>query len=173
MVIAETIPHHSEKPYDFKTESLSTPQLLQNYYQILEELRTRKIIRTSNSPVGDYAEWLISSQLGLTLVANSTTGHDAVNSSGLKFQIKGRRLTPRNKSRQLSAIRNLQNQDFDFLIAVIFNEQIEVEQVMKIPHGIIENYARYSPHVNAHILVLRGNILKDPMVEDLTSQFNK
>jgi hypothetical protein len=109
--------------------------------------------------------------LGLTLMANSTSGHDAVDSSGLKFQIKGRRLTSHNKSRQLSAIRNLANHDFDFLIAVLFDEQVEVTKVVKIPHEIIGKYSQYRQHVNAHILVLRDDILSDPVVEDLTPQF--
>ncbi len=157
----------------FEPESLTTSQLLQYYSRILEELRLRKIVRTSNSPIGDYAEWLIANQPGLTLVTNSTSGHDAVDSLGLKFQIKSRRLTSHNKSRQLGAIRNLKNQDFDYLIAILFNEQVEILQVVKIPHEIIEKYAQYRQHVNAHILVLRDNILSDPMVEDLTSQFRK
>jgi hypothetical protein len=156
----------------FEPKSITTQQLLEYYSQILEELRERKIVRTSNSPIGDYAEWLIANQLGLTLVPNSTPGHDAVDdSTGLKFQIKGRRLTARNKSRQLGAIRNLKNHEFDYLIAVLFNEQVEVVQVVKIPHAIIEKYAQYRPHVNAHILILRDNILSDPMVENLTAQF--
>ena len=138
-------------------EMLTTPQLLQYYVRILEELRAREIVRTSNNPVGDYAEWLISNQLGLTLVTNSTSGYDAIDSSGVKFQIKGRRLTPRNQSRQLSAIRNLKSHDFDYLIAVLFNEQVEVEKVVKIPHEIIGKYAQYREHVNAHILILRDN----------------
>ncbi len=157
----------------FELETLTTPQLLEYYSRILEELRQRKIIRTSNSPIGDYAEWLIANQLGLTLAINSTSGYDAKDSSGLKFQIKCRRLTLHNKSRQLSAIRNLKNKDFDYLIAVLFNDQIQVLQVLKIPHEIIEKYARYSQHVNAHILTLRDSIISDPMVEDLTQQFLK
>ena len=157
----------------FKPGSLTTQQLLNYYAQILDELRIRKIIRTANSPIGDYAEWLVANQLGLTLVANSMSGHDAIDSSGVKYQIKGRRITQRNRSRQLGAIRNLESHDFDFLIAVLFNEQVEVEQVMKIPHDIIVKYARYSKHVNAHILVLGGNIFNNPMIEDLTSQFRK
>lgn len=154
-------------------KSISTQQLLQNYVHILDELRTRKIVRTSNSPMGDYAEWLVSDRLSLTLVTNSTAGYDAVDTFGTKFQIKCRRITPRNRSRQLSAIRNLKYQEFDYLIAVLFNEQVNVISVMKIPHSIIEKYARYREHVNAHILILRGDILVDPMVEDITSLFTK
>jgi len=160
---------------NFESESITNQQLLQYYVQIIDELRTRKIVRTSNSPIGDYAEWLVANQLGLTLVANSTSGYDAFDPShsGTKFQIKGRRLTPRNPSKQLGAIRNLKKQDFDYLIAVLFNELVEIKLVVKIPHEIIEKYARYREHVHAHILVLGDNILSDPMVEDLTSQFRE
>jgi len=154
-------------------ESLTIPELLQRYYKILDELRARNIVRTSNSPIGDYAEWLVAQQLGLSLVAKSTSSYDAIDSSGMKYQIKGRRVTSRNRSRQLSAIRNLKNHAFDYLIAVIFNEQVAVEKVVKIPHEIINKYAQYREHVNAHILLLRDDILTDPLTEDLTSLFRK
>jgi hypothetical protein len=157
----------------FNPENLTTPMLLQYYSKIIDELRTRKIIRTSNSPTGDFAEWLIANQLGLTLVENSTSGYDAIDSTGVKFQIKSRRVTSHNKSKQLGAIRNLESHDFDFLIAVFFNELFEVEKVVKIPHELIDKYAKYRKHVNAHILVLNDIMLRDPLVEDLTSKFNK
>jgi len=155
----------------FEPESLTTPQLLQYYVQILDALRERGIIRTSNGPVGDYAEWLVAEKFKLTLENNSKAGYDGVDKAGVKYQIKGRRITKHNLSKQLSAIRNLQNHDFDFLIAVLFNEQFEILQVVKIPHEIIDKYARYREHVHAHILVLGANILSEPTVEDLTAQF--
>jgi len=155
----------------FELESLSNQELLQTYSQILDELRVRKVVRTFNSPIGDYTEWLIANKLGLTLVENSTSGYDAIDAKGVKFQIKGRRLTSRNQSRQLSSIRNLERCDFDYLIAVLFNENVEVQQVVKIPHEIIGKYARYSKHVHAHVLVLQQNILNDPMVIDITAKF--
>ncbi len=116
---------------------------------------------------------MVANQLGLTLAGNSTSGHDAVDALGVKFQIEGRRLTSRNHSKQLGPIRNLENRDFDYLIAILFNEQVEVQYAVKIPHEIIGKYAQYRKHVNAHILVLRENIMSDPMVEELTSQFRK
>jgi hypothetical protein len=70
---------------NFESESITNQQLLQYYVQIIDELRTRKIVRTSNSPIGDYAEWLVANQLGLILVANSTSGYDAFDPSGTKF----------------------------------------------------------------------------------------
>lgn len=155
----------------YELESLSTRELLQQYSRILDELRARKVVRTSNGPIGDYAEWLVANQLGLTLVTNSTSGFDAIDENRMKFQIKGRRLTSRNQSRQLSAIRNLESREFDYLIAVFFNEKVEIQQVVKIPHEIIGKYARYREHVHAYVLVLQQNILNDPMTQDITAEF--
>lgn len=155
----------------FDIKSFTTTELLQYYGQIIDELRTRKVVRTANSPIGDYAEWLVANKLGLTLLSNSTPGYDAVDSSGIKYQIKCRRMTRKSQAIQLSAIRNLHNADFDYLIVVIFNNLIEVERVLKIPHQIIEKYAKYRKHVNAHILLIREDVLKDPQVEDLTKLF--
>jgi len=155
----------------FDIKSFTTTELLQYYGQIIDELKTRKVVRTANSPIGDYAEWLVANKLGLTLLSNSTPGYDAVDSSGIKYQIKCRRMTRKSQAIQLSAIRNLHNADFDYLIVVIFNNLIEVERVLKIPHQIIEKYAKYRKHVNAHILIIREDVLLDPQVEDLTKLF--
>ena len=42
----------------------STIELMNMYAQILTELKARSVIRTYNSPIGDYAEWLVSKNLG-------------------------------------------------------------------------------------------------------------
>ncbi|BCA38294.1 DUF6998 domain-containing protein [Kluyvera ascorbata] len=144
--------------------SLSVLELLSLHSGILTELRSREVIRTKNNPVGDYAEWLVSKALGMTLLSNSSAGADAIDSDGLKVQIKARRVTPDNPSRQLSALRNYEAADFDYLIAVIFDEAYNVLDGYKIPHEVIRDYARHSDHVNAHIINLKGAILSDPRV---------
>lgn len=152
-------------------KSLSDRELLALYAQILEELISREVTRTYNNPVADYAESLVADKLGLVLENNSTAGHDAIDPlSGVKYQIKGRRPTKRNKSTQLGMIRNLEKQEFDYLIAVLFSELFEPTLVLQIPHAIIPEYARYSEHTNAHILVLKS-IVGDPSVIDLTKKF--
>ena len=45
------------------------------------------------------------------------TGYDAVDAAGCRYQIKARRLTPQNKSRQLGVVRKLEQTEFDYLIA--------------------------------------------------------
>lgn len=74
--------------------------LLVQYAEIMDELRDRRIVRTGNAPVGRFAEHLFAKAFGWTLEANSHAGHDAVDAAGLRYQIKSRRLTPQNPSRQ-------------------------------------------------------------------------
>jgi hypothetical protein len=45
---------------DLKLEVLSTRELLSLFARILEELRRRKVVRSSNNPVADYTEWLVA-----------------------------------------------------------------------------------------------------------------
>ncbi|AGO56789.1 hypothetical protein SOD_c38370 [Serratia plymuthica 4Rx13] len=152
--------------YDWIT-LLSDLELLSLHSEILTQLRSRGVIRTKNNPVGDYAEWLVSKALGMTLLSNSSAGADAIDTDGKKVQIKARRVTPDNPSRQLSALRNYEAADFDYLIAVIFDETYNILDAYKIPHEVIQDYARHSDHVNAHIVNLKGAILTDPRVSSI------
>jgi hypothetical protein len=152
--------------------NLQTKDLLKLQSEVISELRVRGVLRTMNNPVGDYAEWLVASALGLKLAKNSAAGHDAESEAGKKIQIKARRLSHKNKSRQLGAIRNLDKGDFDELVAVIFNESYEVVEAVSIPHSVIADYGKYRSHVNAHILHLRGPLLSDSRVQDISAQLS-
>jgi hypothetical protein len=150
---------------DLKT--LSVKELLQFHQSLIEELKNRKISRTKNNPVSDYAEWLVSTMMGLQLTTNSNHGFDATDTSDKRYQIKCRRVTPDNKSRQLGVIRNLEKKAFDFLIVVIFNHEYTIDCAVMMPHEVIADYASYRKHVNGHILHLRGKILQDARVLDV------
>jgi hypothetical protein len=152
--------------------NLTIPELLNLQASAIEELRARGIVRTSNNPLGDYTEWLVSKALGLELTANSAAGHDAVSPVGIRFQIKGRRVTPKNPSRQLSAVRNLSSNNFDHLVAVIFNESYEVIEAVSIPHIVVSEYGAYRSHINGHILHIRGKLLEDERVKNLRNEID-
>ena len=150
--------------------SLPSLKLLQLHAAVIEELKSRGVVRTKNNPVGDYAEWLVSQALRLELQNNSAAGYDATSEDGVRYQIKARRVTPDNRSRQLSAIRKLEEADFDRLIGVIFNAEFEVTDAYEIPHEVIAEYSRYRSHTNAHVVHLQGSLLSDPRVKDIASQ---
>jgi len=139
--------------------------------RVIEELKHRGVVRTKNNPVGDYAEWLVSQSLGLTLENNSAAGYDATDPEGVKYQIKARRVTLDNKSRQLSAIRKLEAADFDQLVGVLFDADFNVMAAYQMPHSVMVEHAKYRSHTNAHIVHLKGTLLGDPNVMVITALF--
>ena len=151
----------------------SLKDLLLLYANLLEELKKRQILRSNNNPTADYAEWLASRALNLKLEPKSKKGYDAIDSKGYKYQIKGRRITPSNPSRQLGVIRNLGDKHFDFLIGIIFEKDFSVKEAYKIPQSIIGKYSTYSEHQNGHILYLRGEILSVEGVEWIDEEIRK
>jgi hypothetical protein len=116
---------------------LSDVQMLTAYAELMEELRSRGICRSSNNPVGDYTEGLVAAKLHLELRGKSASGYDAVDPAGKRYQIKGRRLTPHNQSTQLSALRNMKDEPFDFLVAVIYNPNFTVAYAGIVPYSVV------------------------------------
>lgn len=111
---------------------------LEEYGSIIELLKAEGVLRTYNGPVGDYAEWLVSTKLGLALEPNSKKGYDAVDiDNGLKYQVKSRWMHQGDNSRQLNVIRHYDRNQFDYLIALIFNNVFDVAEAYKIPHDVI------------------------------------
>ena len=146
-------------------KQMDVKELLRLQASITKELKSRGVARTQNNPLGDYTEWLVAKALDLELEANSKAGYDGVDKNGTRVQIKGRRVTLTNNSRQLSAIRKYEEKDFDELAAVIYDENFNVIEALLIPHEVVGEYASFREHVNAHILILKGPILSDSRVK--------
>lgn len=153
-------------------KQFSEIKLLRLLSGIVEELKNRKIVRTHNNPIADYAEWLAAKKLKLSLETSSHKGFDAKDRKGRTYQIKCRRLTNKNKSKQLGVIRNLNKREFDFLIGIIFNEQFDVIEAYMLPRKIISQFAVWSKHQNGHILQLKGPMLKSKYVKNITARLN-
>lgn len=147
---------------------LTPPQLLALHARLCDELRARGITRSSNNPTGDLAEYLFCKAFGWTQAGNSHPNVDAVASDGTRYQIKGRRLTRHNKSRQLSAIRDLVGGHFEFIAGVLFNEDYTVMRAALIPHAVALDRAKFVEHTNSHKFLLRADIWNTPGVRDVT-----
>ncbi len=145
-------------------------ELLRLYTEVLDELRRRGVTRSTNNPVGDYTEYLVSTRLGLTLGSNSVAGFDAVDADGRRYQIKGRRLTPQHPSTELGAIRNLPDRPFDFLIAVVYRPDFRIDYAAQVPYEVVVELATFVQHTNAYRFLMRRNILADARVTDVTSR---
>lgn len=147
-------------------------KLLQEYAGIMAELRERKVMRSANSPISDYAEWLASNALGLDLLHLSTTGYDALDRRTKdRYEIKARRTVPASKPTMLSAIRGLEEKHFDYLLVVLFDADFAVKRAALIPYCLVKEVAIYRRHVNGHIVMLRDALWERPEVEDVTRRF--
>lgn len=152
------------------TLDLSVPELLRLHVQVSEELRTRGIIRSANNPTGDLAETLFCRAFGWTQVANSMQGYDATGPDGLRYQIKGRRVHRRNKSRQLSAIRDLLGGHFDVLAGVLFDDFYAVQRAILIPPDLVAVRSTFVAHTNSHKFMLRDDVWDLSGVTDVTRE---
>jgi hypothetical protein len=156
-----------------KLDDLTERELLTLYGHVLEQLRERGTIRSTNNPVADYAEALCVRALGVTLATKSTRGHDGIDREGRRIEIKGRRLTPHNPSRQLSAIRALKDRHFDFLAGVLFDAGFGVLKACLIPYDVVASASTYVPGTNSWRFLLRDGVWKLPGVIDVTAQIKK
>ena len=147
--------------------------LLRLFAETLEELRRRGLVRSSNNPVADYAEKIAAHALGLRLIGKSGSGHDGVDASGNRYQIKGRRVTAHNVSRQLSFMRNLEGKPFDYLVGILFDAQFNVLRACVVPFEVVQARAAFSKHVNAHRLLLRDDVWGVVGVRDVTAEMTQ
>ena len=137
---------------------LTPLELLRAHGAILDELRRREIVRSTNSPISDYAEVLFCRAFGWAREGNSASGFDATDAAGLRYQIKARRMTDALGSRQLSALRNLATNPFDQLAAVLFTSDFSVHRAALIPIAVVATRVRHSSHTNSDIFRLTDDV---------------
>lgn len=148
---------------------VSDREIIQLYGAVIDELRARDVIRTGNAPLGDYAEYIFSKAFRWSLEGNSASGHDAIDQSGVRYQVKARRLRCNSSGeRQLSVIRGLPDAKFDTLAAVLFDKNFDVHRAALIPHSVVLARSTYIAHVNGWRLMLDDNMWSIPGVQDVT-----
>jgi hypothetical protein len=149
---------------------LSPLDLLALHSAIGDELRKRELVRSSNNPAGDLAETLFCKSFGWVQAPNSMPAADAVSSDGVKFQIKSRRITTANGSRQLSAIRNLDHGGFDFLAGILFESSYSILRAALIPLEIVKQNSKHQSHTNSALFHLKDSVWELDGVVDVTMQ---
>ena len=149
-------------------KNMSLHSLLGLHAGIMEELRRRGVARSANSPTGNLAEFLFCRAFSWYQVPNSERGFDARDECGRRYQIKGRRLHRRNKSRQLSAIRDLDG--FDTLAAVLFDDEYQVSRAALIPITVVRERCKFVEHTNSHKFMLTDDVWGGGRVKDVTGE---
>lgn len=123
-------------------------------------------MRSANNPTGDLTEYLFCSVFGWKQAPNSEKGFDATDKDGIRYQIKGRRVHRRNKSRQLSSIRDFSG--FDFLAAALFDDSYRIRKAIILPVAVVADRSVYVKHTNSHKFMLRDEIWNVHEAKDAT-----
>jgi hypothetical protein len=152
---------------------LTPPELLVMHAAVSEELRRRGVLRSSNNPVGDLAEHLFCRAFGWKQAPNSMRDADATDAADIRYQIKGRRLTIHNTSRQLGALRDLPAQGFDFLAAVLFQHDYHVLRAALVPHQRVLELSKRVDRTNSWRFLLRDSVWLVSDVRDVTEDLQK
>jgi hypothetical protein len=151
-------------------QTYTVDELLKAYGSILDELRRREIVRSSNSPLSDYAELLFCKAFGWKRENNSASGHDATDEHGVRYQIKARRLTRYNSSRQMSAIRNLDKTPFDQLAGLLVDDGFQVLRAAIVPVTLVRQRSVHVVHTNSWKFLLRDEVWSLSGVRDVTAE---
>jgi len=157
---------------------LSSKELLALHTGLEEEWRRREIKRTSNNFTGDLAEYLFRIAFpSWKWPGNSNAGFDAIDKRTRdKYQIKGRRCKDQDKSRQLGAIRNLEDKDkpFNVLAAIIFSEDYGVQRAALIPYEVVKRRRpKLQEHTNSYRFILTEDVWKIPGVKNVTQKLQR
>lgn len=70
----------------------------------------------------------------------------------------------------MGIIRDLESHAFDYLVAVIFEEDFDVRGAWRIPHRTVSRYASFSDRQNGHILTLTKGLMQDRSIEEVTER---
>ena len=160
---------------------LSDRQLLKLYSDIEGQLRKLEIICSASNPAGDLAEHLFCKAFEWHRADKSQAHFDAIGPAplNLRYQVKSRRIIGdrSNGSRQLSAIRNLEQAlHLDLLAAVLFKEDYSIYKAALVPHAVLlslfeaRKHISFQEHTNSHRFMLVDDIWKVDGVEDVTAK---
>lgn len=143
-------------------------ELLALWVEVMDELTSRGVVRTQNNPTADLAERIACDALGLTMADKNAKGHDAVDSSGYLYQIKGRRLSRGATRKPLGVVRDLDEGQFQHLVVVLFDYDFSINLACVIPYDAFCGIARAVKRLNGHRITAGPGLLDVPGVRDVT-----
>ena len=147
----ETVAAHLEAHPDRPLIRATTTELLAQYAAILTELRARGVVRTSNAPLGDYAEYIALEVYGGALAPNSAKSYDIAAADGRLVQVKARAWSPAMRAGESFSV--FRSFDFDVAVLTLFDARTyEIRWAKEMTPEQIKAVARWSQHVRGYLL---------------------
>lgn len=149
-------------------EHLSDGELLQLWSRLMAELRERKVVRSSNNPVGDHCELLVAARFKVSPVGGSNPGYDLIRDGNVKVQVKGRRVQSRaHQVGHWSVMHGLDEHAFDEVVAVVLDEDFSVREAWTVPWAAADRLKRWNKANKGWVLPYTRKFLNDPDVTPL------
>lgn len=144
--------------------------LLTSYRNILLSLRDRGLVRTSNAPIGDLAEYCAAIVYDGLLAPNSEKSYDLIAEDGRRIQVKVRLLRPdTSRAAVFSPIRSF---DFDGGLFLIVDDQAgDVKTARELTVKEIRDHGKHRDHTNG-LVIRMSQISTNGLGIDLTAQFS-
>ena len=130
-------------------KKLSIRELLALWAGTLRELRNRGVVRTFNNPIGDIAGGSSPFTTAASAAASRQKTWD-VRAGNELLQVKALRRTGTRSRRNLSPVRS--DDGYTAVIAVLFTEDLRVEQALRIPREVVNELFARRAHVNGRII---------------------
>jgi hypothetical protein len=86
---------------------------------------------------------------------------DVKTDAGERIQVKAMRTTPTSKRRNLSPIRD---NDYDSVVIVVFNEDFQVTEGLRLTREVVEELFAHRPYVNGRIITVTKRLRGHPLV---------
>ena len=151
-------------------DAMTDTELLLCHCRIIDHIRQRSLHSPGGNPIAGYAELLVSERLELELSPAETIGFDAKDpATGGTYQIKHTRAPQR--APQTGMINNLGGRPFDFLVFLIFNEDLSVREAWKLAYDFVHLTALYSNANDAHYISITQDLRAQPELEDISHRF--
>ena len=151
-------------------DAMTDTELLLAHCRIIDHIRLHNLHSPGGNPIAGYAELLVSERLELELAPDENVGFDARDpATGETYQIKHTR-APR-RAPQTGMINNLDGRPFDFLVFLIFNQDLSVREAWKLAYDFVHLNARYSNANDAHYISITQDLRAQPELKDISHRF--
>jgi hypothetical protein len=145
----------------------STPALLRQYAEILAELRARGVVRTSNAPLGDYAEHIALRVYGGTFAPNSEKSYDLLTPDKRRIQVKARTINDTTRAGAVFSV--FRSFDFEAAVLIVLDARTyDLRWAREVTPESVREASRWSSHVNGYLLGLRK---AEELGADVTERF--
>ena len=108
----------------------------------------------------------VAERLRLHVVPPGRDGYDAEDDAGTRYLVRVR-TAGSSRDYELGAIKNIGHRQFDHLIFVLFDPDLDAYRMWRLPFDLVRQTAVFEVHKGGHVLYARPSVLNDPRAERL------